>query len=69
MNNMVGSTPYDLYVTSIAVLNLALAVSCMAVSAAVLCVAAGWFLRALPVEAVLDRQAAQKSQPSFVNEN
>lgn len=61
---MIVSTSYDLYVTSIAVLNLALAVSCMVISAGFLCVAAGWLLRALPIEPVLDRQAERPSHAS-----
>lgn len=69
MNNLVGYTTYDIYVISLAALNVALAMSCLAVSVGLLCLALASLWQALPAGRVLNRQADRNSLPSFVDEN
>lgn len=69
MNSLVGYTTYDIYVISIAILNLAVAVSCMALSACLLCWALAPLWQAFPAARVFDRQADRNSLPAFMDEN
>lgn len=69
MNSLVVYTTNDIYVISIAILNLTLAVSCMALSACLLCVALTSLWQALPAGAVLDRQSNRNRLPAFMDEN
>jgi hypothetical protein len=56
-------------VISIAILNLAVAVSCMALSACLLCWALAPLWQAFPAARVFDRQADRNSLPAFMDEN